>query len=198
MSPYCHQTAPGATLFLPPAPFDIPRVFDKITVMETPRHILEMILGTLGFVFEVQEEQGRDGLVLQVRTRDPGRLIGREGHTLEDLQFLVNRLSHSGEEVTQRVVIDVEGYRANQRRELITRLGRIAHRVRQTGEPVRLEPMNSFDRRIVHNAFQADPDVEAVSPPGMARLKRMTVQLRARSGPASEGISATRASDTAD
>ena len=155
-----------------------------------------MILGTLGFVFEVHEEQTADGLVLQVRTRDPGRLIGREGHTLEDLQFLVNRLSHSGEEVTQRVVVDVEGYRANQRRELVARLGRIAQRVRQTGEPMRLEPMNSFDRRIVHNVFQNDRDIEAVSPPGAARLKRMTVQLRHRSRAGDTDVSATRVSDT--
>lgn len=176
--------------------FDIRPVFDKIPDMESPRHILEMILGTLGFVFEVHEEHTHDGLVLQVRTRDPGRLIGREGHTLEDLQFLVNRLSHSGEEVTQRVVIDVEGYRANQRRELVSRLGRIAQRVRQTGESIRLEPMNSFDRRIVHNAFQGDPEVEAVSPPGTSRLKRMTVQLRSRTRQDGEGISATHASDS--
>lgn len=165
--------------------------------MDSPRHILEMILGTLGFVFEVQEEQAHDGLVLQVRTRDPGRLIGREGHTLDDLQFLVNRLSHSGEEVAHRVVIDVEGYRANQRRELISRLGRLAQRVRQTGEPVRLEPMNSFDRRIVHNAFQGDPEVEAVSPPGASRLKRMMIQRRHQPVAPGEGVSATRASDSA-
>ena len=166
--------------------------------MESPRDILEMILGTLGFVFEVHEEHTADGLVLQVRTRDPGRLIGREGHTLEDLQFLVNRLSHSGDEAPQRVVVDVEGYRANQRRELIARLGRIAQRVRQTGEPVHLEPMNSFDRRIVHNAFQNDSDVEAVSPPGQSRLKRMTVQLRGRHSGDDANVSATRASDSAD
>lgn len=166
--------------------------------MESPRDILEMILGTLGFVFEVHEENTADGLVLQVRTRDPGRLIGREGHTLEDLQFLVNRLSHAGDEVPQRVVVDVEGYRANQRRELISRLGRIAQRVRQTGEPIRLEPMNSFDRRIVHNAFQNDPEVEAVSPPGTSRLKRMTVQLRGRRSDDGANVSATRASDNAD
>ncbi|HPA16499.1 MAG TPA: KH domain-containing protein [Verrucomicrobiae bacterium] len=164
--------------------------------MESPRHILEMILGTLGFVFEVHEEETSDGLVLQVRTRDPGRLIGREGHTLEDLQFLVNRLSHSSEEVAQRVVVDVEGYRTNQRRELVSRLGRIAQRVRQTGEPIRLEPMNSFDRRIVHNVFQDDRDVEAVSPPGESRLKRMTVQLRNRPRAEGANVSATRVSDT--
>ncbi len=165
--------------------------------MESPRDILEMILGTLGFVFEVHEEKTADGIVLQVRTRDPGRLIGREGHTLEDLQFLVNRLSHSTEEAPQRVVVDVEGYRANQRRELVARLGRIAQRVRQTGEPFRLEPMNSFDRRIVHNVFQGDRDVEAVSPPGVSRLKRMTVQLRGRPRSDVADVNATRASDTA-
>lgn len=167
--------------------FDIDSGFDRLPSMESPRDVLEMILGTLGFVFEVSEEQTVDGLVLQVHTRDPGRLIGREGHTLEDLQFLVNRLSHAGEDEQPRVIVDVEGYRGNLRRELVARVKRMAERVRHTGEPARLEPLNSFDRRIVHNIFQDDPDVEAVSPPGASRLKRMSIQLRAGAREADTG-----------
>lgn len=168
----------------PRRPFDITPGFDRMEVMDSPRDVLEMILGTLGFVFEVSEEPSADGLILQVRTRDPGRLIGREGHTLEDLQFLVNRLSHVGEEDHPRVIVDVEGYRANLKRDLVLRVRRLADRVRHTGEAARLEPLNSFDRRIVHNTFHDDAEVEAVSPTGPSRLKRMSLQLRHRARPA--------------
>ena len=66
----------------------------KRMAAQSPKDILEMLLGHLGFVFEVREEETVLGHVLQVTTRDPARLIGRDGHTLDELQYLVNRLAH--------------------------------------------------------------------------------------------------------
>lgn len=136
-----------------------------------------MLLGHLGFVFEVEEKQTEMGLVLDVKTREPGRLIGREGHTLDDLQYLVNLLADP-EGKGPRVIVDVDGYRAAQRRELMQRVRRAARRVMETGKPVLLEPMNSFDRRLVHQMFKDDPKISSHSPEGKARYKR--IELRPR------------------
>jgi spoIIIJ-associated protein len=150
-------------------------VVHDCAMLPSPREALEMLLGHLGFVFEVEEIRTEEGLVLNVKTREPGRLIGREGHTLDDLQLLVNRLSHHDED-EGRVIVDVDGYRQAQRQELISRVKRAARRVRETGQPVLLEPMNSFERRLVHQLFKDDPKVMSVSPQGRARIKR--IELR--------------------
>ena len=145
--------------------------------MRNPKYVLEMILGYLGFVFEVEERKTDMGLVLDIKTREPGRLIGREGHTLDNLQHLVNILTHP-EDVEGRVIVDVDGYRASQQRELIQRVKRAARRVVETGKPILLEPMNSFDRRQVHQMFKDDPKVMSCSPEGNSRYKR--IELRPR------------------
>ncbi len=150
--------------------------------MNSPREVLEMILGHLGFVFDVEEIETPDGLLLQIHTRDPGRLIGRDGKTIEELQFLVNRIAHQTEEDTGRVMVDVEGYRLAQRQELEDRVRGLADKIRAGAAPVTLEPMNSYDRRIVHNCLKGNPDVITQSPSTPSRLKRITI--RRKSGPA--------------
>lgn len=142
------------------------------------RETLEMMLGHLGFVFEVQEETRPVGHTLHVRTRTPARLIGRDGRTLEDLQYLLNRLLSRQEEEAQRIIVDVENYRTSQQDELVERMKEHVERVRQTGAPVELPPLNAFERRIVHTAFKEDPDIETVSPEGTARLKRILIRPR--------------------
>lgn len=142
------------------------------------KEALELMLGHLGFVFEVEEEE-RDGqLVLNVRTRDPGRLIGREGHTLEDLQYLLNRLIEHDEGDGARVIVDVENYREKEHSQFLNKVEVLADRVRRTGEPEELEAMNSFDRRLVHQHFASDPEIATTSEDSDARLKRITLSRK--------------------
>ena len=75
------------------------------------RELLENMLGHLGFAFTLEEEKRGDDVVLHVRMQNPSRLIGREGETIDDLQFLLNRMLVRGEEPAQRVIVDVENYR---------------------------------------------------------------------------------------
>ena len=138
-----------------------------------------MILGHLGFVFEITEREDKEGIFLEIHTRDPRRLIGRDGRVLEELQFLVNRLaSESEEEARERVIIDVEGYREQAKQDLIERVRQVRERVLNTGKSFSLEPMNSYQRRIVHQAFQNDPEIKIVSPESKSRFKSMSIQLR--------------------
>ena len=100
------------------------------------------------------------------------------GETLDDLQFLLNRLLQAKDRQAPRVIVDVEHYRTMQQDGFLREIRVLADQVRATGRPVQLEPMNSYDRRLVHNAFKDDPQVTTVSPHDDARLKRITLVRR--------------------
>jgi spoIIIJ-associated protein len=125
--------------------------------------ILEKILGTLGFAATVEEHTLDGDLMLDVKTDEPGRLIGRQGQTLADLQYIVNRILFQQDQSTPKVMLDVGGYRAQAREALVKKAKDAADKVRRWGDIVELEPMGSFDRRIVHHALRDDPDVETQS-----------------------------------
>ena len=146
--------------------------------LQTPREILELMLGHLGLVFEVEEIEQGGRLVLNIHTREAGRLIGRDGHALEDLQYLLNRILNRGEEGASNVIIDVEGYRQKEKQDFLGRVRELADQVRQTGRPIVLAPMNSFDRRLVHQAFAEDPEIMTRSEEGPGRLKQITLLSR--------------------
>src|SRR6266566_593518 len=103
-----------------------------------PKDTLEQLLQHLGFNTTVEEHHLEEGLLLEVKSDDAGRLIGRQGQTLGDLQYILNRLLfHQDKDA--------------------------AEKVRRWGDIVELEPMNAFDRRIIHNALKDDPGVETHS-----------------------------------
>lgn len=136
------------------------------------------MLKQLGFEFQLAEESGGESVKLNITSADSARLIGREGHTLEDLQYLLNRILFRQEESAPRVVVDVEGYRMREQNHFLARVKQVADRVRQTGQPEKLEPMNSYDRRVVHQAFAQDPDIRTISDEGDARFKHITLAPR--------------------
>jgi spoIIIJ-associated protein len=156
----------------------------------SPRETLEMMLGHLGLVFEVEEAAQGGRTVLNIRTREAGRLIGRDGHTLEDLQYLLNRILNRHDESAANVVIDVEGYRQKEKQDFLGRIRELADHVRQNGQPIILSPMNSFDRRLVHQAFAEDPDIATKSEEGSARLKSITLVPRRAGATESSSITA--------
>ena len=128
-----------------------------------PKEIVEKLLGTLGFPATVEPHQFDDGLLLDVKTEDAGRLIGRQGQTLADLQYLTNRILFQQDTSAPKVTVDVGGYRLQAREALLKKAREAAEKVRRWGDAVELEPMGSFDRRIVHQTLRDDPDVETQS-----------------------------------
>jgi spoIIIJ-associated protein len=128
-----------------------------------PKSTLEQLLQHLGFTVTVDALPLDDQLLLDIKTEDPGRLIGRQGQTLADLQYLLNRLLFRGDETAPKVMLDVGGYRLQARDQLIKRAREAADKVRRWGDIIELEPMNAFDRRIVHQTLKDDPDIETHS-----------------------------------
>jgi spoIIIJ-associated protein len=97
---------------------------------------------------------------------------------LEAIQFLLNRLIQAKDKDTAKVMVDCEQYRSMREDRIVQRVRELAERVRITGRSLQLEPMNSYERRIVHNAFKDDPEVATWSPSDSARIKQITLLKR--------------------
>jgi spoIIIJ-associated protein len=128
-----------------------------------PKAILEELLKLMGFEATVEEHALDDGVFLDVKTDDSGRLIGRQGQTLSDLQYITNRILFQQDQSVPKVLIDVGGYRAKAREALVQKAQEAAEKVRRWGDIVEMEPMSAFDRRVIYNSLKDDPGIEASS-----------------------------------
>ena len=144
-----------------------------------PKEMLDTMLGYLGFVVQIEETAGESGsATLQIYTEEAERLIGRDGETLDAIQFLLNRVLQAKDAAAAKYVVDCEMYRSEREDKIVHHVRQLAERVRTSGRPLQLEPMNSYERRIVHEAFKNDPDVGTWSPSDSARIKQITLIRR--------------------
>lgn len=143
------------------------------------------MLDGLGLETTVEQDTLDGTVLLRVATPEPGRLIGRHGQTLSQLQFLLNRVLQRSDPAAPRVTVDCEHYRERQRDEVIQKAREAADRVRRWGEPVHIGPFNAFDRRVIHRVMNDDPEIEAVSEDELdGGMKKMTLRLRTAPPPA--------------
>ncbi|MGO9200085.1 MAG: protein jag [Limisphaerales bacterium] len=128
-----------------------------------PKATLETLLNLLGFNATVEEHHLEEGVLLDVKADDSGRLIGRQGQALSDLQYITNRLLFQQDPSAPKIMVDVSGYRAQAREALVKKAKEAAEKVRRWGDVVELEPLSAFDRRIIHQALKDDPGIETHS-----------------------------------
>ena len=111
----------------------------------------------------VEFDTAENELSIDVKAEDMGVLIGKRGQTLDSFQYIVSLAINKDSNEYVKVKLDSENYRIR-RKETLENLARnIASKVKRTGRQVSLEPMNSFERRIIHSALQGDPDCETFS-----------------------------------
>ena len=135
-----------------------------MTMSTLPKNILENLLTRLGFEATIEETEMETGSLLNVKTEDdPGRLIGRQGRTLSDLQYLTNRMLIVQDKEAPKVTVDVGNYRTENTETLVKTAKEAAEKTRRWGEVVELEPMNAYDRRIVHQTLADVEDVTTES-----------------------------------
>jgi len=144
----------------------------------TPRDILETLLGHLGFYVTVEDQENRGRPLLQIRTNDPSRLIGRRDEVLDALQLLLNRILQVRDPQSPRIVVDVEHHRVMRDDAFLIRMRHLAQAVRENGRPVETEPLNSYDRRLLHDMLRDDPELESKSQEIEEKLKRITIRRR--------------------
>jgi spoIIIJ-associated protein len=149
-------------------------------IRDTAFDILQQMLRMLHFQTEIETEITGPNLRFRIKCEDAGRLIGRGGSNLSSLQFLLNRLIFRKVAGAPRVYLDVEGFKEEVDDGVIQRAEAAAEQVRRWGESLELAPMNSYERRVVHQHFANHPEVvvESVQDPRNQSLKRMILKLK--------------------
>ncbi len=158
-------------------PRDVIRL-PAMTTVETATKILDTMLGHLALAATVEVEETHDGPCLQIRSTDSKTIIGRDGDRLDDLQYLVNRILRRQFPKAERIKVDCEHFRSIREDQMAGEIKEIAARVKETGKPHQLRPLNAYYRRMVHNLLIEDPEIETHSPEGDDRLKRITISAK--------------------
>lgn len=149
-----------------------------MTPLSHARQIVDTMLGYLGFTVRIDEIDGPEGPTLQIHSEDSQLLIGRRGATMEDIQYLVNRILQRHIPQAPRIRVDIEYFRSMREDRLVEHAREMGERVRTTGQSQTLDPMNSYYRRLIHNVFINDTEVQSVSLDGDARFKRVLLKKR--------------------
>ena len=127
---------------------------------------------------ELKTEIDQDGaLCVDMSGEHMGILIGKRGQTLDSLRYLANRVANKHQEGYVRVKLDTENYRARREETLRHLAKNIAHKVKRNRRPVALEPMNPYERRIIHSALQSDPYVMTHSE-GEEPFRKVVITLK--------------------
>lgn len=132
-----------------------------------------MNMGDVKIVSEIDEE---GALSINMEGDDMGILIGKRGQTLDSLQYLTNRVANKMQDGYVRVKLDTEDYRRRRKETLENLAKNISSKVKRTRRTVSLEPMNPYERRIIHSALQSDPAVSTHSE-GEEPYRRVVVTL---------------------
>jgi spoIIIJ-associated protein len=156
-----------------------------MTTVESATKILDTMLGHLGFTATIEPQETHDGPCLQIHSGDSETLIGKDGDRLDDLQYLVNRILRRHLPKAERIKVDCAHFRSIQEDELKEEIQSIAERVKATGKPFEMRPLNAYYRRLVHNILADDPKIVSHSPQGDDRLKRITISAKNPPSPAS-------------
>lgn len=118
-----------------------------------------------------------DNLNIELSGKDMGVLIGKRGQTLDSIQYLTSLVVNKGNAGYVRVKVDTENYRARRKETLENLAKNIAFKVKRTKKPVFLEPMNPYERRVIHSALQNDPLVSTHSE-GEEPYRKVVVTLK--------------------
>ena len=146
--------------------------------IQAVEEFLRNTLNAMDMEVEIKSEIDSDGaLSINMTGEHMGILIGKRGQTLDSLQYLANRVANKHQEGYVRVKLDTENYRARREETLRHLAKNIAHKVKRTRRPVALEPMNPYERRIIHSALQSDPYVTTHSE-GEEPYRKVVVTLK--------------------
>ena len=150
----------------------------KEETMKAVETFLNDTLKAMDMEVELTSKVDEDGaLSVEMKGDNMGILIGKRGQTLDALQYLANRVANKHQDGYVRVKLDTENYRARREATLKNLAKNIAHKVKRTRRPVALEPMNPYERRIIHSALQSDPYVTTHSE-GEEPYRKVVVTLK--------------------
>ena len=131
----------------------------------------------MGLSLDITAKEGGEALYIDIQGKDSGTIIGKRGQTLDAIQYLTSLVVNKDQENYTRVVVDAENYRAKREKTLEMLAIRLANKVAKTRKSVKLEPMNPYERKVIHATLQNHPHVTTKSE-GQDPYRRVIIELK--------------------
>lgn len=138
---------------------------------------LEEVTQNMGLDLQIKGKEGRDVLYIDIQGKESGTIIGKRGQTLDAIQYLTSLVVNKGNSGYTRVVVDAENYRTKREKTLELLAIRLAKKVVKTKRNVKLEPMNPYERKVIHATLQSNPHVTTRSE-GQDPYRRVIIELK--------------------
>ena len=151
---------------------------DLVSVETSPAlDFLKDVTTKMGIDVTVTAAENENSIYIDINGKDSGTVIGKRGQTLDALQYLTRLVVNKDDEKYKRVVVDAENYRAKREKTLQQLANRLADKVVKTRRSVRLEPMNPYERKIIHATLQNNPKITTKSE-GEEPYRRVIIELK--------------------
>ena len=137
---------------------------------------LKELTEKMGLNLDITAKTGSSSVYLNIKGKDSGTVIGKRGQTLDAIQYLTSLVVNKENEKYIRVVVDAENYRAKREKTLEQLANRLADKVVKTKKSVRLEPMNPYERKVIHATLQSNPNVTTKSE-GEKPYRKVIIEL---------------------
>lgn len=138
---------------------------------------LEEVTKEMGLDLDIKAKAGKETLYIDIQGKDSGTVIGKRGQTLDAIQYLTSLVVNKEQSGYTRVVIDAENYRAKREKTLELLAIRLAKKVGKTKRIIKLEPMNPYERKVIHATLQNHPYVTTRSE-GQDPYRRVIIELK--------------------
>lgn len=138
---------------------------------------LEEVTQNMGLDLQIKGKEGRDVLYIDIQGKESGTIIGKRGQTLDAIQYLTSLVVNKENSGYTRVVVDAENYRTKREKTLELLAIRLAKKVVKTKRNVKLEPMNPYERKVIHATLQSNPHVTTRSE-GQDPYRRVIIELK--------------------
>ena len=152
-------------------------IFDPIELAD---NFISKVLNSMGIKAVNVITKDKENLnvdITDISSTDMGIIIGKRGNTLDAIQYLLSLAINKGKEDYIRVTLDTKGYRAKREETLIRLAHRMAEKTKYSNRPVKLEPMNPYERRIIHSALQKTEGIVTFSE-GKEPYRRVVIQSK--------------------
>jgi len=156
-----------------------PAEFDSMTeITGSPAELfLREITQKMGLDLNIHVYEVDDAIYVNIDGKDSGTIIGKRGQTLDAVQYLTSLVVNKEKEKHSKVVVNAENYREKREKTLEQLAKRLADKVYKTGKSVRLEPMNPYERKVIHATLQGNPHVTTRSE-GEEPYRRVIIELK--------------------
>lgn len=151
---------------------------DLVDIEENEATIfLKNVTREMGLELSIKAQGNNESIYIDIDGKDAGTIIGKRGQTLDSIQYLTSLVVNKGKDKYTRVIVDAENYRAKREKTLEQLANRLANKVIRTKKSVRLEPMNPYERKVIHSTLQSNPSIITRSE-GEEPYRRVIIELK--------------------